>query len=434
MERSEFARRRRQFMHMIGKHAIAILPAAPVRHRNGDIEYAYRQDSHFHYLSGFPEADAVAVLVPGRSCGEYLLFVRERDALRESWDGARAGTEGAVAVYGADDAFPIEDIDEILPGLMESRSRIFYSMGSHQDFDPRVIGWVNGLRAQLREASGGPHEFLALTHVLDDMRLYKSRAEQASLRRSAQIAVGAHRRAMRFARPGRMEYEVMAEVLHEFRSHNADMSYYPIVGGGANACVMHYHQNDQPLRDGDLLLLDAGCEHDYYASDITRTFPVGGRFSPAQRAVYEVVLDAQLAAIEKVRPGNHWNQPHEAAVKTVTQGLVKLGLLRGSVPKLIKERAYEAFFNHRTGHWLGLDVHDVGDYKVGGEWRVFEPGMALTVEPGIYIRPSSKVPKEFWNIGIRIEDEVLVTARAAEVMTAALEKTPDAIESLVQAA
>jgi Xaa-Pro aminopeptidase len=434
MERKEFARRRRQFMHMIGKDAIAILPAAPVRQRNGDIEYAYRQDSHFHYLSGFPEPDAVAVLVPGRSCGEYLLFVRERDALRESWDGARAGTEGAVDLYGADDAFPITDIDEILPGLMEARSQIFYSMGSHQDFDPRVISWVNGLRAQSRQASGGMHEFLALTHVLDDMRLYKSRAEQASLRRSAHIAVGAHRRAMRFARPGRMEYEVMAEVLHEFRSHNADMSYYPIVGGGANACVMHYRNNDQPLRDGDLLLLDAGCEHDYYASDITRTFPVGGRFNPAQRAVYEVVLEAQLAAIEKVRPGNHWNQPHEAAVRTVTQGLIRLGLLRGSITRLLKEQAYAPFFNHRTGHWLGLDVHDVGDYKIGGEWRVLEPGMALTVEPGIYIRPSPHVPKEFWNIGVRIEDEVLVTARAAEVLTAALEKTPEAIESLVLAA
>ena len=434
MERKEFARRRRQLMHMIGKDAIAILPAAPIRHRNGDIEYAYRQDSHFYYLSGFPEPDAVLVLIPGRACGEYLLFVRERDALRESWDGSRAGTEGAVAAYGADDAFPITDIDEILPGLMESRSQVFYSMGANQEFDPRVISWVNGLRAQSRQVSGGLHEFLALTHVLDDMRLYKSRAEQASLRRSAQIAVGAHRRAMRFARPGRMEYEVMAEVLHEFRSHNADMSYYPIVGGGANACVMHYRNNDQPLRDGELLLLDAGCEHDYYASDITRTFPVGGRFTAAQRAVYEVVLEAQLAAIEKVRPGNHWNQPHEAAVRAVTQGLIKLGLLRGSLARLIREQAYAPFFNHRTGHWLGLDVHDVGDYKVGGEWRVLEPGMALTIEPGIYIRPSAQVPKEFWNIGVRIEDEVLVTANAAEVLTAALEKTPDAIESLVQAA
>jgi len=358
--------------------------------------------------------------------------VREHDALRESWDGARSGTEGAVERYGADDAFPIADIDEILPGLMEARPQVYYSMGTHPDFDSHVLSWVNGLRVQSRRASGAPHEFVALRHVLDDMRLYKSRAETISLRRAAQIAVGAHRRAMRFARPGRMEYEVMAEVLHEFRSHNADISYYPIVGGGANACVMHYRDNDQPLCDGDLLLLDAGCEHDYYASDITRTFPVGGRFTPPQHAIYEIVLEAQLAAIDKVRSGNHWNHPHEAAVRVITQGLVKLGLLEGKVAALIKTEAYLQFFNHRTGHWLGLDVHDVGDYKVGGEWRVLEPGMVLTVEPGIYIRPSPRIPKEFWNIGIRIEDEVLVTADTAEVLTAALEKTPEAIEALLQ--
>jgi Xaa-Pro aminopeptidase len=430
MDRTEFARRRRQFMRIIGKDAIAILPAAPVRHRNGDIEYAYRQDSHFHYLSGFPEPDAVAVLCPGRPQGEYLLFVRERDAVRESWDGARAGTEGAVELYGADDAFPIADIDEILPGLLEQRSQVFYSMGTHVEFDPRLTAWVHGLRAQTRQGGGGVQEFVALNHVLDDMRLYKSRPEQVRLRRAAQIAVGAHRRAIRFAEPGRMEYEVMAEVMHEFRSHNADASYHPIVGGGANACVMHYRDNDQALRDGDLLLLDAGCEHDLYASDITRTFPVSGRFTAVQRAVYEVVLEAQLAAIDKVRPGNHWNQPHEAAVRVITQGLVKLGLLKGTLPKLIREQAYQQFFNHRTGHWLGLDVHDVGDYRVGGEWRVLEPGMALTVEPGIYIRPAPQVPKEFWNIGIRIEDDVLVTRQGPEVLTSALEKTPEAIESL----
>ena len=430
MDRTEFARRRRQFMRIIGKDAIAILPAAPVRHRNGDIEYAYRQDSHFHYLSGFPEPDAVAVLCPGRPQGEYLLFVRERDAVRESWDGARAGTEGAVALYGADDAFPIADIDEILPGLLEQRSQVFYSMGTHMEFDPRLTAWVHGLRAQTRQGGGGVQEFVALNHVLDDMRLYKSRPEQVRLRRAAQIAVGAHRRAIRFAEHGRMEYEVMAEVMHEFRSHNADASYHPIVGGGANACVMHYRNNDQALCDGDLLLLDAGCEHDLYASDITRTFPVSGRFTAVQRAVYEVVLEAQLAAIDKVRPGNHWNQPHEAAVRVITQGLIKLGLLKGALPKLIREQAYQQFFNHRTGHWLGLDVHDVGDYRVGGEWRVLEPGMALTVEPGIYIRPSAQVPKEFWNIGIRIEDDVLVTRQGPEVLTSALEKTPEAIEAL----
>jgi Xaa-Pro aminopeptidase len=429
MDRKEFMRRRRQFMRMIGKDAIAILPAAPVRHRNGDIEYAYRQDSHFHYLTGFPEPEAVAVLVPGRKQAEYLLFVRERDAERESWDGPRAGTEGAMMRFGADDAFPIADIDDILPGLIEQRAQIFYSMGTHLDFDPHVLGWVNGLRGHARHGQAG--EFVALNHVLDDMRLYKSRAEQSSLRRAAQIAVGAHRRAMRFARPGRMEYEVMAEVLHEFRSHNADLSYMPIVGGGANSCIMHYRDNAQRLCDGDLLLLDAGCEHDYYASDITRTFPVSGRFSPAQRAVYEVVLEAQTAAIDKVRPGNHWNQPHEAAVRVITQGLIKLGLIKGSLPRLVKEKAYQPFFNHRTGHWLGIDVHDVGDYKVGGEWRVLESGMALTVEPGIYIRPSPRVPSEFWNIGIRIEDDVLVTNGAPEVLTGDLEKTPEAVERLV---
>jgi Xaa-Pro aminopeptidase len=432
MDRKEFVRRRRQFMRMIGKGAIAILPAAPVRHRNGGIEYPYRQDSHFHYLTGFPEPEAVAVLIPGRSHAEYLLFVRERDAERESWDGPRAGTEGAIERYGADDAFPIEDIDDILPGLIEQRSQIYYSMGQHWDFDQHVQAWVKGVRAGHRPLGDG--DFVALNHVLDDMRLYKSRAEQGSLRRAAQIAVGAHRRAMRFAKPGRMEYEVMAEIQHEFRSHNADLSYPPIVAGGANACVMHYRGNDQRLSEGDLLLLDTGCELDYYASDVTRTFPVSGRFSPAQRAVYEVVLEAQAAAIDKVRPGNHWNEPHEAAVRVITHGLAKLGLLKGAISRLIKEQAYQPYFNHRTGHWLGIDVHDVGDYKVGGEWRVLEAGMALTVEPGIYIRPSSRVSKEFWNIGIRIEDDVLVTNGAAEVLSGALEKAPEAIESLVSAA
>ena len=434
MDRKEYARRRRQLMRMIGRDGIAILPAAPVRRRNGDIEYAYRQDSHFHYVTGFAEPESVAVLVPGRPQGEYLLFVREHDALRESWDGPRAGPDGVVDSFDADDGFPVEDIDEILPGLMEGRRRIFYSMGAHEEFDPRVLGWVNELRVHAGQGSSGPQEFVALSHILDDLRLYKSRGEQASLRRSAQVAVGAHRRAMRFACPGRMEYEVMAEILHEFRSHNADLAYYPIVGSGPNACVMHYRDNNQPLKEGDLLLLDAGCELDYYASDITRTFPVGGRFSAPQRAIYEIVLEAQAAAIDKVRAGNGWNDPHEAAVRVVTAGLVRLGLLNGPVNRLIREEAYREYFNHRTGHWLGLDVHDVGDYRVGGEWRVLEPGMALTVEPGIYVRPSSHAPKEFWHIGVRIEDDVLVTRGAPDVLSAALPRDPDEIERLVQAA
>ncbi len=421
-------------MRMIGREGIAILPAAPVRLRNATLEYAYRQDSHFLYMTGFSEPEAVAVLVPGRPQGEYLLFVRERDAVMESVDGPRAGTEGAVACHEADDAFPIDDIDDILPGLLEARPRVFYALGLHEEFDPRVLGWVNGLRAHARQARPAAQELVALAPLLDDMRLYKGRSERASMRRSAAIAVGAHRRAMRFVRPGRMEYEVMAEVVHEFHRHNAELAYTPIVAGGANACVMHYRANDKMLKNGELLLLDAGCEHDSYASDITRTFPVGGRFSPAQRAVYEVVLEAQLLAIDKVRAGNDWNDPHDAAVRSLTQGLCKLGLLKGRPAELIKQRAYLEFFKHRTGHWLGLDVHDVGDYQVGGEWRMLEAGMALTVEPGIYIRPSAKVPKEFWNIGIRIEDDVLVTAAAPEVLSGALEKEPDAIESLVQGA
>ena len=434
MGADEFSRRRRQLMRIIGKDAIAILPAAPVRYRNGNVEYAYRQDSHFYYVTGFAEPEAVAVLVPGRAQAEYLLFVRERDAMRESWDGDRAGPEGAVERFGANDAFPISDIDEILPGLMEDRSRIYYSMGVHTDFDPRVVGWVNGLRSHARQGRAcrrSSSRWIMCWTICGCTRAASSRRACARRRPSASPPISA---SCDFAKPGRMEYEVMAELLHEFRAHNADTAYQPIVGGGANACVMHYRENAARLVDGDLLLVDAGCEYRYYASDITRTFPVNGRFSPEQRAVYEVVLAAQLAAIDKVRPGNHWNEPHEAAVKVTTQGLIKLGLLKGRLPTLIKEEAYRRFFNHRTGHWLGLDVHDVGDYRVGGEWRVLEAGMAMTVEPGIYIRPSPKVPSAFWNIGVRIEDDVLVTENAPEVLSGALVKDPDEVERWVQSA
>ncbi len=421
-------------MRRLGKDAIAILPAAPVRKRNGEIPYAYRQDSYFHYLTGFPEPEAVAALLPGRPQGEYVLFVRERDRVREEWDGPRAGPDGAVAGHGADDAFPIADMDEILPGLIEGRPRIYYSMGAHEEFDPRVLNWVNALRIESRDDAGAPQEIAALSAIIDSLRLIKSRAELAALRKSAQITVAAHRRAMRFARPGAMEYELMAEIAHEFRRHNADFAYHPIVGAGANSCVMHYSANDQPLRDGDLVLLDAGCECDCYAADVTRTFPAGGRFLPAQRAVYEVVLRAQLAAIDQVRAGNDWNAPHDAAVRSVTQGLVDLGLLKGRTARLIKDGAYREFFNHRTGHWIGIDVHDVGAYKLGGHWRRLEPGMALTVEPGIYIRPAANVPKEFWNIGVRIEDDLVVTGAHPDVLTGDLEKDPDAIERLMQSA
>jgi len=434
MRKDEFARRRRLLMKMIGKGGIVILPAVPEKSRNSDVTYHYRPDSDFFYLTGFAEPEAVAVLIPGRAHGEYVLFLRDRDPTRETWDGRRAGPEGAVRDYGADDAFPISDIDDILPGLMENCSRVHYTMGLHQEFDQRVIAWVNSLKGGQSRNSTPPQEFVALDHLLHDMRLFKSSAELDAMRRSAAIAVTAHERAMRFTEPGKMEYEVMAELLHEFRRNNADISYHPIVGGGENACILHYHENSAELKKGELLLIDAGCEYDLYASDITRTFPVGGRFSPAQRAVYEVVLEAQHAAIEKTRPGNHWNDPHDAAVKAVTQGLVKLGILKGKVPNLIREGAYKKFFMHRTGHWLGMDVHDVGDYKVGDQWRVLEPGMVLTVEPGIYIPAGAKgIARKWWNIGIRIEDDVAVTRDGHEVLTAALVKDADAIEKLMAA-
>jgi Xaa-Pro aminopeptidase len=431
----EFARRRRQLMRLMGRDSIAILPAAPVRQRNSDVEYAYRQDSDFHYLTGFGEPESVAVLIPGRAQAEYILFVRDRDAKREVWDGRRAGPQGAIRDYGADDAFPVTDIDEILPGLLENHTKVFYAMGVYPDFDQRVVGWVNGLRTQSSPGRQGPQEIVALNHVLHDMRLYKSRSEVELMREAARIAAGAHVRAMRYCRPGRQEYEVMAELIHEFRRHNADISYHPIVGGGANSCVLHYRDNSQPLQEGDLLLVDAGCEYQCYASDITRTFPVNGRFTAEQRAVYEVVLEANRAAIAAVRPGNHWNDPHTAAVKVVTQGLVKLGLLKGRVSKLEREEAYRRFFMHRTGHWLGIDVHDVGDYKIGDAWRVLEPGMVLTIEPGIYIPAGSRgVPKRFHNIGIRIEDDVVVTKTGAEVLTEEAPKAVDEIEALMAGA
>jgi Xaa-Pro aminopeptidase len=432
--RGEFARRRTQLMRLIGSDGIAILPAAPVRNRNNDVEYHYRQDSDFHYLTGFDEPESVAVLIPEREAAQYILFVRERNRQREIWDGKRAGPAGAVDDYGADDAFPITDIDEILPGLLEKRTRVFYTMGLNQEFDQRVVGWVSALRSQARSGTHPPQEFVALDHLLHDMRLFKSRGELALMRRAGAIAAGAHVRAMQFCQPGRMEFEVMAELLYEFNRHGADISYHPIVGGGANSCVLHYGDNNARLNDGDVLLVDAGCEYGFYASDITRTYPVNGRFSSEQRAIYEVVLEAQRAAIEKVKPGNHWNEPHDAAVRAITQGLKRIGLLKGSLPNLIRDGAYKSFFMHRTGHWLGMDVHDVGDYKVGDEWRVFEPGMVLTVEPGIYIAAGTRaVSKRFWNVGVRIEDDVVVTRAGCEVLTEGAPKEPEQIEALMAA-
>ncbi|NIR28088.1 MAG: Xaa-Pro aminopeptidase [Gammaproteobacteria bacterium] len=433
MTKREFARRRKRVMEMMDERSIALLPAAPMRARNRDVEYPYRPDSDFYYLTGFPEPEAVAVLVPGRPQGEYLLFCRERAPDAEVWTGVRIGLEGACELYGADDAFPIGDVDDILPGIMENRQRVLYAMGYLPDFDQRVLAWVNRIRSRSRAGVNAPVEFAALDHVLHDMRLYKSRAELRFMRRAAEVSVRAHRRAMRACRPGLREYQIEAELVHEFMSSGARAPAYPsIVASGENACVLHYTGNDSVLKAGELLLIDAGAEYEYYASDITRTFPIGGRFSRAQRAVYELVLEAQQAAIEQVRPGNHWNDPHEAAVRALTEGLVTLGLLKGRVGTLLKKERYRRFYMHRTGHWLGMDVHDVGDYKVGGEWRVLEPGMVMTVEPGLYIGSGHKDTAKKWRgIGVRIEDDVLVTPEGHEVLSGALPKGVDEVEALV---
>jgi len=433
MNKSEFARRRKTLMRMVGQDGIAILPSAPVRTRSRDVEYRYRQDSDFYYLSGFAEPDSVAVIAPGRDNGEYVLFCRDRDKQKEQWDGSRAGPEGAVELFDADDAFPIDDIDDILPGILETRNCVYYTMGAYADFDHRITEWVKSLRH--RESSGvhTPHEFIALDHILHDMRLYKSRAEISAMRTAAKIAVKAHHRAMATISPGMYEYEIEAEYIHEFRRHDATISYAPIVGTGANACTLHYVDNNAQLADGDLLLIDAGCEYDYYASDITRTMPVNGRFTPEQRAIYEIVLEAQLAAIDKTVKGNHWNDPHDAAVRVITKGLKKIGLLDGTLAKLIKDQAYREFFMHRTGHWIGMDVHDVGDYKVGNEWRFLEPGMVTTVEPGIYIPAGCKAPAKWQNIGVRIEDDVAVTNNGPDVLSKGLAKDPDDVEKLMAA-
>ncbi|MAR89723.1 MAG: Xaa-Pro aminopeptidase [Pseudomonadota bacterium] len=434
--KKEFTRRREQLMAMMEPNSIAIVAAAPERTRSRDTEFPYRQDSDFYYLSGFDEPEAVLVLIPGREHGEYVMFCRERDPQMEIWNGYRAGPEGLVKQYGADDAFPIGDIDEILPGLLEGTERVYYEMGKDRDFDRQVMEWVNSIRAKVRSGAHPPGEFIALDHLLHDMRLYKSKAEIKLMQQAADITADAHRRAMELCKPGLMEYQLEAEILHEFgRRGGRFPAYSTIVGGGANGCILHYIANNDELKDGDLVLIDAGVEYGFYAADITRTFPVNGRFSPPQRSLYELVLKAQLAAIRQVKPGNHWNQPHEAAVKTLTQGLVKLGLLTGKVPELIESEAYRRFFMHRTGHWLGMDVHDVGDYKVGDAWRELEPGMVLTVEPGLYVAPDDDSVDEQWRgIGIRIEDDVLVTEKGHRVLTRNVPKKADEIETLMDSA
>jgi len=433
MDKKEFKSRRKRLMDMIGSDSIAILPTASITVRNRDVEFPFRPDSDFFYLTGYPEPEAVLVLIPDRKEGESILFCRERDEKMETWHGRRSGLDGAVNVYSVDDAFPIEDMDDILPGLIEGHERIFYNMGSDQNFDQRVLGWINQIRGKVRTGAIAPDEFISLNHFLHEMRLYKSSYEIKLMRQAAKISAKGHMRAMKNCKPGMYEYQLEGELISEFIKNGARYTAYPpIVGSGQNACILHYTNNSDKMIDGDLLLIDSGAEYQCYASDITRTFPINGKFSSAQRDIYNLVLSAQAAALNEIKPGKHWNDPHDAAVRVLTEGMVNLGILKGSPEELIKNKDYTKYYMHRTGHWLGMDVHDVGDYKLDGEWRMLEAGMVMTVEPGLYLPANSQGLSECWqNIGIRIEDDVLVTKDGYDILSKDTPKTIDEIEELM---
>ena len=411
-----YAQRRRRLADHLGA-GVAVVATAPEALRNRDSHYPYRFDSYFYYLTGFAEPEAVLVLIGGAT-PKSLLFCRERDAEREVWDGYRLGPQGAKEKFGFDEAYPFAELDAKLPELLADQPRLAYAVGHDAAWDACVLGWLNAVRAKARTGVAAPQEIIDVRRWLDDMRLIKDAHELELMQRAADLSSDAHRRAMRAARPGRHEYEIEAELLHAFIAAGARHPAYPcIVAGGAHACVLHYVENNAELKDGELLLIDAGGELEGYASDITRTFPVNGRFSGPQKAVYEIVLEAQAQAIAAVQPGALWNAPHEAALAVLTRGLIDLGFLKGELAGLLETEAYKPYYMHRTGHWLGLDVHDAGDYKREGAWRELHPGMVLTVEPGLYLRPSESLPQQYWNIGIRIEDDVVVTETGRRVLT-----------------
>ena len=432
IKQKEYAKRRTQLMEIAGQGGVIILRSATQKFRNNDASYPYRQDSDFLYLSGLNEPESMIVLLPEGDQGRSLLFCRERDSHREMWDGGMVGLEGAVEQFGFDEAYPINEMKKRLPRLLHGCERVHYDLGKDPEFDHLLIGWMNEFRAKTRKKYQAPDEIIALNHSLHEMRLFKSRTEIAAMRKSARVAASAHRRAMRVCEPGMNEAEIHAELLYTFIRNQCEASYIPIVGGGANACVLHYIGNRDELKDGDMLLIDAGAEYDGYASDITRTFPVNGTFSGPQRDLYQVVLAAQLKAIDEVREGNPWGQVHETAVQVATAGMIDLGIIKGGLDEALDEEYFNDYYVHNTGHWLGLDVHDVGEYEIDGHSRVLEPGMVLTVEPGIYIPPSATAVDEKWRgMGIRIEDNVVVTRKEADVLTTDICKTVDEIEALM---
>jgi Xaa-Pro aminopeptidase len=435
MKQSEFKKRRKQLMQRIGKGNLALISSATTHARNRDVNYPFRQDSDFYYLTGFNEPDSLAVFIPGREQGEYILFCREFDEKKALWEGAHAGLEGATTHYEADDSFPIDDLNDILPGMLENKSKVFYPMGRDLDLDHKLLEWINHIRRQSRTGITAPGELVSLEHILHEMRLFKSAEELKLMRRAASVSAAAHVKAMQKCKAGMYEYQIEAEIINHFLQDGLRAVAYPsIVAAGKNACTLHYTDNASKLKNGDLLLVDAGAECDHYAADITRTYPVSGHFSEPQKQLYQLVLDAQLASIEEIKPQQSMQLAHEVSVTVLTKGLVKLGLLKGRVATLIKNEKYKQFYMHRIGHWLGMDVHDVGDYKINQEWRLLEKGMVLTIEPGLYIPADCKTVDEQWRgIGIRIEDDILVTADGYEVLTCDVPKSIADIEQLMQA-
>ena len=428
------ARRRTELVNQIGGNDIVIIPTSSVKLRNGDVEFAFRPDSDFYYLTGFDEPDAVAVICPGRENGEYVIFCRENNPLREMWDGHRAGLQGAVEVYGADDAFPFSDIGDILPGMMEQREKVYTNVGRYPQFDAQILALLNKIKSDSRPGKHAPYELVDLSHLLYEQRLIKRQDEINIMRKAGKMSAAGHLRAMQACRPGMYEYQVQAEMECEFRKAGSHYNaYQSIVAGGANACILHYVKNNQKLHDGELLLIDAGAEYQYYAADISRTFPINGKFSATQRALYDIVLSAQQAAFEQCHVGCTWNQPHDAAVRVIAQGLLDENILQGSIEQVIETGSYRQFYMHRTGHWLGMDVHDVGDYQVEEDWRELEHGMVFTVEPGIYIAANEDVDERWHNIGIRIEDNILIRKQGYEILTAGVPTNPADIEATMSA-
>lgn len=431
----EFAKRRKELMKKIDPRGIVILFSAPACVRNNDCDYVYRQNSDFYYLTGFAEPESIAILAPKRKAGEFILFNRVRDREHEIWEGKRAGQEGARKDYHADQAFAIHEFAAMLPELIEGREHVYYPLGKDKAADHCITTAIEKIRSKIRNGVRAPISLVDVSDILHEMRLFKSPAEINLMRKAAEISAKAHIRAMQACRPGIYEYELEAELLYEFQRQGArNPAYTCIVGNGANSCILHYNTNREKISDGNIVLIDAGAEYEYYAADITRTFPANGRFSPEQKAVYEIVLDAQVAGIKAIRPGVAFPAIQKIMVKIITQGLVDIGILNGNVSDLIEKEAYFDYYMHKSGHWLGLDVHDAGRYKIGDKWRTLEPGMVLTVEPGIYISADIKgVPKRWQHIGVRIEDDILVTEKGHEVLSAAAPKTVAEIEDLMRA-